>query len=132
MGTVPVGRYIRGLNSYDLLGNLIPGIVALVVTLGVFTTPPIPDTIEEYALFAVIAYLTGYLIQSIASTAVGDRKHFDRTMSDAEMRTKSELADSGTDANPDEALDEPKSSSEGSGESPYGASFHCFTARSML
>ncbi|MDZ5812401.1 hypothetical protein U4E84_13710 [Halorubrum sp. AD140] len=112
ISTVPVGRYIRGLNSYDLLGNLIPGIVALVVTLGVFTTPPIPDSIEEYALFAVIAYLTGNLIQSVASTAVGDRRHFDRTMSDAEMRTKSELAEAETESSSDEPSDGQKKPSE--------------------
>lgn len=113
---MPVGRYIRGLNSYDLLGNLIPGIVALVVTLGVFTTPPVPDSIEEYALFAVIAYLIGNLIQSVASFAVGDRKHFDRTMSDAEMRTKSELAETELGSGSDETPDERKQLPENNGD----------------
>jgi len=97
---VPVGRYIRGLNSYDLLGNLIPGIVVLVVTLGVFANPPIPDNLGEYALFAVLAFLVGGSIQSVASTAVGSRKHFDWTMSGAEERTESEIVD--TDEDPDE------------------------------
>lgn len=114
--TVPVGRYIRGLNSYDLLGNLIPGIVALVVTLGVFTTPPIPDSIEEYALFAVIAYLVGNLIQSVASFAVGDRKHFDRTMSDAETRTKSVLAETKVGSGSDEPPDEEEQLPENKGD----------------
>lgn len=113
---MPVGRYIRGLNSYDLLGNLIPGIVALVVTLGVFTTPPIPDSIEEYALFAIIAYLVGNLIQSVASFAVGNRKHFDRTMSDAEMRTKSELAETEVESGSDETPDGGKQLQENNGD----------------
>lgn len=114
---MPVGRYIRGLNSYDLLGNLIPGIVALVVTLGVFTTPPVPDSIEEYVLFAVIAYLVGNLIQSVASLAVGDRKHFDRTMSDAEMRTKSELAETEVGSGSDGIANEREQSAENNGDS---------------
>lgn len=103
---MPVGRYIRGLNSYDLLGNLLPGIVALVVTLGVFATPPIPSDIGEYALFVVIAFLTGGLIQSIASTVVGRREHFDLTMMSAEERTESALADRGEGSGSSERRDD--------------------------
>lgn len=94
---MPVGRYLRGFNSFDLYGNLIPGIITLVITLGVYPDPPIPSTIEQYALFVVIAYLVGGIIQAWASKAVGSRKHFDQTMSSAEERTESELAETDVD-----------------------------------
>lgn len=88
-----LGKSIRGLNSFDLLGNLVPGVCALSVTLLVLPSPAFPTDIGEYALFAIVAFLFGGVVQSVASTFVGDRKHFDRTMGNAEARTNSELAE---------------------------------------
>lgn len=102
-----VGDYIRGLNIFDLLGVLIPGTVVLTVSLVVYSDPPFPGNVGQYALFALSAYIIGSVIQSVASSFVGDRKHFDRTISDAEVRSESELA------NTNESDQEGKSSNEG-------------------
>lgn len=122
---MPVGRYFRGLNSYDLLGNLLPGIVAFVVTLGAFASPPIPGNVGEYGLFAIGAFLVGGLIQSFASTAVGSRKHFDWTMSRAEERSISELAEA-EDPCSDEGSEKTGGRTVGSGNGPIWKLAHPF------
>ncbi len=79
-----IGRYFRGLSAYDLLGNLLPGVVGLLAVLGVTNNPPIPQTIGGVALFAAFAFIIGSSIQSHASQAVGEPRSFVRTMQAAE------------------------------------------------
>lgn len=81
---MPVGRYFRGLTAYDLLGILIPGVIAVIAIMGFTPSPPIPDSIGSYALFAVIAFSIGAIVQAHASTAVGKRESFDKTMEGVE------------------------------------------------
>lgn len=81
---MPVGRYFRGLTSYDLLGNLVPGVIALIAILGFLPSPPIPGTLGGYALFAVIAFCVGAIVQAHASIAVGERESFDKTLKGVE------------------------------------------------
>lgn len=80
-----VGRYVRGLNSYDLLGNIIPGTIGVIVILGFLSSPPIPDDIGEYGLFIIAAFIIGSVSQVHASKAVGSRESFDRTMDSTEV-----------------------------------------------
>lgn len=81
---MPVGRYFRGLTSYDLLGNLVPGVIALIAIMGFLPSPPIPGTLGGYALFAVIAFSVGAIVQAHASIAVGERESFDKTLKGVE------------------------------------------------
>jgi len=81
---MPVGRYFRGLTAYDLLGNIIPGVVGLVVILGFLSSPPFPDSLGEYGLFAIFAFALGGVIQAHASTAVGQQRSFNITMDSVE------------------------------------------------
>ncbi|AZH26844.1 hypothetical protein [Haloplanus aerogenes] len=82
---MPVGRYFRGLTAYDLLGNLVPGTILLIMTMGFLPSPPIPESLGEYGLFTIIAFSLGSIIQEYASKAVGDRKHFDETIDTVEQ-----------------------------------------------
>jgi len=79
-----VGRYLRGLNAYDVLGNLIPGAIGLVIVMGFLPSPPIPDNIGEYGLFIIAAFGLGAVIQEYASRAVGSRRSFNETMDSVE------------------------------------------------
>lgn len=81
---MPVGRYFRGLTAYDLLGILVPGVIALIAVMGFIPYPPIPENIGGYALFAIIAFCVGAIVQAHASTAVGDRESFNKTMEGVE------------------------------------------------
>lgn len=81
---MPVGRYFRALTAYDLLGNLVPGVLMTVVFLGFLPSPPIPTTVGGYALFAVIAFTLGSVLQAHASEAVGERDSFEKTITGAE------------------------------------------------
>lgn len=81
---MPVGRYFRGLTAYDLLGNLVPGVIALVAIMGFIHSPPAPSDIGGYGLFTVFAFSIGALAQEHASEAVGQRKSFDKTMQTVE------------------------------------------------
>lgn len=82
---MPVGRYFRGLTAYDLLGNIVPGVIALVATMGFLSSPPIPDNLGEYGLFTVVAFSVGAILQAYASEAVGQRESFDETMDSVEV-----------------------------------------------
>lgn len=75
-----VGRFFRGLTAYDLLGNLIPGVIVLTALVSSLSGKWIPSTIGEYALFALFAYLLGGVIQLHASNSVGDRENFNQIM----------------------------------------------------
>jgi hypothetical protein len=100
---MPVGRYFRGLTAYDLLGNIVPGVVALVVTMGFLPSPPIPDTLGEYGLFTAIAFAVGAVLQPYASKAVGRRESFDETMDSVEeLSSLQYLEDSFENSNDDD------------------------------
>lgn len=79
-----VGRYVRGLNAYDLLGNLIPGTIGLVAIIGFLSSPPIPNDVGEYGLFIAVAFVIGAINQAYASKAAGSRESFDKTMNSVE------------------------------------------------
>ena len=81
---MPIGRYFRGLSAYDLLGNLVPGVVGLLTFVGFTHNPPIPDSLGGFALFAAIAFIIGNVIQAHASEAVGKPRSFVRTMEGVE------------------------------------------------
>lgn len=88
---MPVGGYFRGLTSFDLLGNLIPGVAAASIILGFLPASVAPSNVGEYALFAASAFIIGIVLQSHASWAAGQRISFDETMKSAEVF--SDLAD---------------------------------------
>ncbi|MFB6176493.1 MAG: hypothetical protein ABEI99_05005 [Halobaculum sp.] len=79
-----VGRYFRGLTSFDLLGNLIPGFLTTVAFLLFLPGPRLPSTLLGHALFVVVAFVVGSVVQAHASRAGGQRTSFDKTMSAAE------------------------------------------------
>lgn len=76
---MPAGKYFRGLTTFDLLGNLLPGTVVLVALLAVFPNPPVPSTPGEYLLAGVFAFSVGHFVQAHASNADGDQRSFDWT-----------------------------------------------------
>lgn len=101
---MPVGRYFRGLTAYDLLGNIVPGVIVLVVVMGFLPSPPVPDTLGEYGLFTAVAFAIGAILQPYASKAVGQRENFDETMGSVEelsslqyQEVRSENSDDGDD-----------------------------------
>lgn len=81
---MPVGRYFRGLTAFDLLGNLVPGTILLTFIVAFLPDPPIPESLGSFALFSVLAFSVGSIVQAHASKAVGDRVNFKRTMISAE------------------------------------------------
>lgn len=81
---MPVGRYFRALTAYDLLGNLVPGVIMTIAVLGFLPSPPIPSTVGGYALFSVVAFTVGSVLQAHASEAVGARNSFKKTITGAE------------------------------------------------
>lgn len=91
------GRYFRGLTAYDLLGNLVPGIVVVAGIIGFLRPPPVPSTIGEHALALIAAFAIGGLVQEHASIATGKRVTFERTIKNTEY-PKSTLKDTGNDS----------------------------------
>ncbi len=78
------GRYFRGLTAYDVLGNIIPGAIGLIVLMGFLSSPPVPNTVGQYVLFIAIAFTVGAILQAHASKAIGQRESFDKTMDSVE------------------------------------------------
>lgn len=95
---MPVGRYFRGLTAYDLLGNIIPGVVGLVAILGFLSSPPFPDSLGEYGLSAIFAFALGGVIQAYASKAVGEQRSFDITMDSVEALPSLQYSEGDSDA----------------------------------
>lgn len=58
-----VGQPLRVMNLYDVLTNLIPGIMVIGSIVAYF---PIAVTVEVGLLIVIIGYLTGHVIQFIA------------------------------------------------------------------
>lgn len=81
---MPVGRYFRALTAYDLLGNLVPGVVMTIAVMGFLSSPPLPQSLGGYGVFTVIAFTVGSVIQAHASEAVGRRNSFEKTITGAE------------------------------------------------
>lgn len=81
---MPVGRYFQGLTTFDLLGNVIPGVVVLVAIYGLLPSPPLPEGVGGFGLFAVVAFSVGMFVQHHASFATGERRSFRLTMQSAE------------------------------------------------
>lgn len=81
---MPLGRYFRGLTSFDLLGNLIPGLLALLAVLLCLPGPPLPSGLLGYSFFVVLAFVVGSVVQAHASRAGGERTSFEKTMQAAE------------------------------------------------
>lgn len=81
---MPVGKYFRGLTTFDLLGNLLPGMMILIAVMGLLPSPPIPNSVGDYALFAVLAFSIGMFVQHHASAATGERRSFEMTMEGVE------------------------------------------------
>lgn len=81
---MPVGRYFRGLTTFDLLGNLVPGVVVLVAVYGVLPSLPFPKSIGGFGLVVVAAFSVGTFVQHHASFATGERRSFRLTMQSAE------------------------------------------------
>ncbi|USZ69550.1 hypothetical protein NGM10_07410 [Halorussus salilacus] len=103
---MPVGRYFRGLTAYDLLGNIVPGVIALVVTMGFLHSPPIPGNLGEYGLFTAIAFSVGAILQPYASKAVGRRENFDETMDSVEDLPSLQREDDGSESTDDDDCEE--------------------------
>ena len=100
---MPVGRYFRGLTTFDLLGNLIPGLVVLLTFVGFLPSPPLPAGAGGYALFAVVAFSLGMFIQYHASFATGERRSFRLTMQGAERLQELTKSDSDSDSDDGES-----------------------------
>ena len=81
---MPLGRYFRGLTSFDLLGNLIPGLLTLLAVLLFLPGPPLPSDLLGYSFFVVLAFVVGSVVQAHASKAGGERTSFEKTMQAAE------------------------------------------------
>ncbi|MFB6175668.1 MAG: hypothetical protein ABEI99_00720 [Halobaculum sp.] len=101
---MPLGRYFRGLTSFDLLGNLIPGLLTLLAVLLSLPGQPLPSGLLGYSLFVVLAFVVGSVVQAHASKAGGERTSFEKTMQAAESLPELSKTDEG-----------PQSESEGSG-----------------
>jgi len=109
---MPVGRYFRGLTAYDLLGNVVPGLIALLAIVGFLPNPPLPTTLGGYGLFVVIAFGVGAIIQAHASRAIGERQSFDKTMESVEQLPNLITTDSETTAHSEETTTTPDSESD--------------------
>lgn len=79
-----VGRFFQGLTAFDLLGNLIPGSVALLAALGFAANPILPSSLGGTVLFAGGGFILGSVIQAHASAATAKPKTFDWTLQYAE------------------------------------------------
>lgn len=90
---MPAARYFRGLTTFDLLGNLVPGTVVLAAALASLPNPPTPTRPGGYLLFGVVAFSIGHFVQRYASAATGDRRSFDWTMDAARQQGRSPDAD---------------------------------------
>ena len=78
--SVQAGRFFQDLTSYDLLGNLVPG-VALLTALSLFLPQPwLPSTAGGSALFVVCSYVLGGIVQTHASASTGSRTGFERSI----------------------------------------------------
>lgn len=102
---MPVGRYFRGLTAYDLLGNIVPGVIALVAIMGFLPSPHIPDNLGEYGLFTIVAFSLGAIIQAHASKAVGQRESFDKTMDSVEDLPSLQYSEDDTEGDGDDDRD---------------------------
>lgn len=80
-----LSRNFRGLTSYDLLGNLIPGTYLLLAIIALFPSPPVPTTGGGYSLFVIAAFISGSILQAFSGWAQGNRKSFDKTIAKAEV-----------------------------------------------
>ncbi|WP_148858484.1 hypothetical protein [Natronococcus pandeyae] len=90
------GRYLRVLTSYDLLGNLLPGIFALSVLITLFSEPPIPTGTVGILFSGLLGYSLGHFLQFHAAIATGNC--FEATLDSVReypLRSKSEDANSG-------------------------------------
>jgi hypothetical protein len=96
---VVVGRFFRGLTAYDLLGNLVPGVILLTASLLFLPDGWLPSSIGGSALFALFAYLLGGAVQVHASYATGDREDFERSI-DTDGQVKRVNRASGTSNGP--------------------------------
>lgn len=81
------GRYFRGLTAFDLLGNLVPGLIVVLGALGSLGVSPLPSGIEGLAMLAVAGFSVGGLVQSHASWASGEWETFELTIKATEKPT---------------------------------------------
>ena len=95
-----VGRFFRGLTAYDLLGNLVPGVILLTAFLLFLPDGWLPSTVGGSVLFALFAYLLGGVVQVHASHGTGDREDFERSI-DTDGQAQRVNRVSGTSNGPD-------------------------------
>jgi len=96
-----VGRFFQGLTAFDLLGNVIPGSVALLAALGFAANPILPSTLGGAVLFAGGGFILGAVIQAHASSATAKPRSFNWTIRYAEQLDdllKSSSSEEGTDS----------------------------------
>ncbi|MEZ3145039.1 hypothetical protein [Halobaculum sp. MBLA0143] len=88
------GRYFRGLTAYDLLGNLIPGLILLGGIYG-FSHVSVQDVgVVAIGVSLIGAFVIGGFIQRHASVATGNRETFDLTIdSTTDLSTENESDD---------------------------------------
>lgn len=95
------GRYFRGLTAFDLLGNLVPGVVVLVGILG-FVHVDIPELgIAGIGFTIVCAFALGGFIQGHASSVTGERETFKLTIQTAGKPSSKLQSDSQKSADED-------------------------------
>lgn len=121
---MPVGRYFRGLTAYDLLGNIVPGVLALVATMGFLSSPPVPKNLGEYGLFTAVAFSVGAVLQAYASEAVGERESFEKTMDSVEVLSSLQYQEDNFES--DESDDCNKRDNKGDGSRLAWQIFHPF------
>lgn len=84
------GRYFRGLTAYDLLGNVIPGLILLSGVFGLLPVTVENVGIVEASATLVTAFVLGGFVQRHASKATGNRKSFELTIKATEKPTRLE------------------------------------------
>lgn len=103
-----VGRFFRGLTAYDLLGNLVPGVILLTASILFFPDGWLPSSVGTSVLFALFAYLLGGVVQEYASSATGDRSSFNQSIAVGTELDRLEIS-----ANPPDRTDD---STSGTGQ----------------
>jgi hypothetical protein len=99
---VPIGQFFRGLTAYDLLGNLVPGLIVLIAVDLFLPSPWIPSSVGGYSVFVLTAFVLGGIVQEHASEATGSRENFERSI---DPETKPDITDLGISMSESEPVD---------------------------
>lgn len=105
------GRYFQGLTAYDLLGNLIPGLIVLGGLYGTAHVELQQIGLVETGASLVVAFIIGGFLQRHASIAAGRRETFDRTIRATRKLSAVSQETTGDEETNEEETDEEQTSS---------------------